>query len=430
MAGLPKPFPEKPPPGPFQRDFWKSPLRGPWLTSFLGSALLPLILICALTGFLSHVAYYPELGSNSVTGPGAVNFDLYFFDWPSNPAWLYAFTQGLHIISGVAAIPILLAKLWSAMPKFFEWPPVRSLAHMLDRLSLALLVGGSLFVFVTGIFNIQLWYPFGFSFVPAHYYGAFIFLAALGLHLVGKIPVARRAFREKGVLKPLRDDLNHTTPEPPAEDTTAPFAPKAPTISRRGLMGTVGAGSLGLALMAIGQVVGGPLRSLAFLSPRGRGFGSGANEFQINRTALEAAINPASTTSSWRLKVDGGTAPVELSREELLAMEQYTESLPIACVEGWSTTQDWTGVRIADLAKLAGVEGDASVTVQSLEEGGSFNQATLADGQVANERSLLALKVNGEDLSIDHGFPARVIVPALPGVHCTKWVSSMTFSEI
>jgi DMSO/TMAO reductase YedYZ molybdopterin-dependent catalytic subunit len=41
---------------------------------------------------------------------------------------------------------------------------------------------------------------------------------------------------------------------------------------------------------------------------------------------------------------------------------------------------------------------------------------------------MLALKVNGEDLSMDHGFPARIIVPALPGVHNTKWVGEMTFS--
>ncbi len=430
MPKLPKPWPENPPPGPFQKTFWKSPLRGPWLTSFLGSALLPLIIVCALTGFLSHVAYYPELGDNSITGSGGVGFDLYFFDWPSSPAWLYAFTQGLHIISGLAAIPILLAKLWSVMPKFFEWPPVRSPAHALDRLSLALLVGGSIFVFFTGVLNIQLWYPFGFSFVPAHYYGAFIFLGALGLHLVGKIPVARKAYRERGVLEPLRDDLNQTTPEPPEQYTTTPLAPKAPTMSRRGLLGAVGAGSLGLALMAVGQVAGGPFRSLAFLSPRGRDFGDGANEFQINRTAMEAAIKPASTEASWRLTLDNGAVAVEVSRDELLAMDQYTESLPIACVEGWSTTQDWTGVRISDLATLAGIEGDAQVTVQSLEESGSFNQATLADSQVANERSLLALKVNGEDLSLDHGFPARVIVPALPGVHCTKWVSSMTFTEV
>ena len=41
--------------------------------------------------------------------------------------------------------------------------------------------------------------------------------------------------------------------------------------------------------------------------------------------------------------------------------------------------------------------------------------------------SLLALRVNGADLTPDHGYPARVILPASPGVHNTKWVSSLTF---
>ena len=41
--------------------------------------------------------------------------------------------------------------------------------------------------------------------------------------------------------------------------------------------------------------------------------------------------------------------------------------------------------------------------------------------------SLLALRVNGADLSPDHGYPARVIMPASPGVHNTKWVTSLTF---
>ena len=36
---------------------------------------------------------------------------------------------------------------------------------------------------------------------------------------------------------------------------------------------------------------------------------------------------------------------------------------------------------------------------------------TLTRTQFGNERALLALKVNGADLSLDHGFPARVIVP-------------------
>ena len=41
----------------------------------------------------------------------------------------------------------------------------------------------------------------------------------------------------------------------------------------------------------------------------------------------------------------------------------------------------------------------------------------------------MALCVNGVDLSLDHGYPARIIIPALPGVHCTKWLGSMQFLE-
>ena len=51
----------------------------------------------------------------------------------------------------------------------------------------------------------------------------------------------------------------------------------------------------------------------------------------------------------------------------------------------------------------------------------------LSAGQVANPDSLLALRVNGADLTPDHGYPARVILPASPGVHNTKWVASVTF---
>jgi DMSO/TMAO reductase YedYZ molybdopterin-dependent catalytic subunit len=134
------------------------------------------------------------------------------------------------------------------------------------------------------------------------------------------------------------------------------------------------------------------------------------------------------TGRGWRLAV-AGTDDAELSRQELLAMQQSSETLPIACVEGWSTTQEWSGVRIRDLAAIAGV-GDAEATVSSLQRGGSFRVATLSPGQVADPRTLLALRVNGADLSPDHGYPARLIGPALPGVHCTKWVDSISFREL
>lgn len=58
---------------------------------------------------------------------------------------------------------------------------------------------------------------------------------------------------------------------------------------------------------------------------------------------------------------------------------------------------------------------------------GDYSHTVLLADQVRDPDALLALRVNGVDLSLDHGYPARIIVPALPGVHNTKWVSSIDF---
>ena len=125
--------------------------------------------------------------------------------------------------------------------------------------------------------------------------------------------------------------------------------------------------------------------------------------------------------------LEGGPERVSLTRDDLLTMPQRTERLPIACVEGWTTTQEWQGVRLADLARRAGVPDPAGVYVESIQEPSTLSKASLNRGQATNPRSLLALAVNGTDLSPDHGYPARIIVPALPGVHNTKWVGRLRF---
>jgi DMSO/TMAO reductase YedYZ molybdopterin-dependent catalytic subunit len=424
--------PRLPEVGPFAKGFWRSPLRGPWMASLLSSALLPLLLICAATGFLSHLAYQPHLGSNAIfNGPGPGNgFDVYGISWPTDPAWLYAATQGLHVITGVMSIPILLAKLWTVIPKLFENPPVLSVSHGLERLSLVLLVGGGLFTIATGVINIQLWYPFGFPFVPAHYYGAIVFVAALALHVALKLGVMRQAFRQQGVLRPLREDLDRTRPEPGLPDviTSAPADPAAPTLTRRGLVAGVGAASVGLGAVVSGQVIGGPLRELAFLAPRGRS-GDGPNGFPVNKTFAASGVAREQVGEVWRLRLRaGGELVAQLTRAELLELEQAEAELPIACVEGWSTTQHWSGVRLGELARLAGARDPETLVVRSLQPRGRLSRVTLNRGQVADDRSLLALRVNGADLSLDHGYPARIIVPALPGVHCTKWVGGLVFA--
>ena len=119
------------------------------------------------------------------------------------------------------------------IPRLFAWPPVTSPAQAIERLSIALLVSSAVFQLATGVANAQYWYPFKFNFVVAHYYGAIVFVASLVLHVIVKTPVVLRAYRERGVLKPLRDNLEHTRPEPPA--SLVATDPAAATMSRRGL---------------------------------------------------------------------------------------------------------------------------------------------------------------------------------------------------
>ncbi|MFF8935858.1 molybdopterin-dependent oxidoreductase [Streptomyces paradoxus] len=398
--------------------FWRSPLRGPWFTSVLGLVLLAGITVLSVTGLLSYAAYNPDLSPVNDKTPDKGILGFYLFAWPTDPHWLYRLNQGVHVTLGITLIPVLLAKLWSVVPRLFALPPARSLAHALERISLVLLVGGGLFEFVTGVLNVQLDYVFPGSFYPLHFYGAWVFLAAFVAHVLLKAPTALRNLRQ------LREERNDLVSPRPAE----------PTVSRRGALWFVGGGSLLLFATTVGQNFGGPLRRTALLAPHGGAEpGSGPNGFQINKTAAYAGIDTAETAGdAWRLVVTGRTGTVRLSRARLAGLALHSSALPIACVEGWSTEdQWWRGVRLRDLAALVGYEDDPpDVFVESLQRHGAFRKAALRANQVADPRSLLALYVNGEELSPDHGYPARIIVPAAPGVLNTKWVARMTFGDL
>jgi DMSO/TMAO reductase YedYZ molybdopterin-dependent catalytic subunit len=415
-------------------SLWRSPLRGPWLTSALGLVLLWGLPVVFVTGLLSNVAYNPWLNGNvALQGRNRSPLDFYLFTWPAHPSWLYAVVQGIHVSLGLALIPAVLVKQWSVMPRLFTWPPARSPAHALERISLVFLVGGIFFEIVTGLLFEEYWVPFHFGFTAAHYYGAWVFFGALVLHTVVKLPKLRRSLRTRGMLSQvLGTDLEHTVPEPPEDpalepDSLVPVAPAPPTMSRRALLGVTAGGTVLLGVQGIGQAVGGPARSLAFLLPRGSKAGTGPNDFPVNGTYAELGL-PASTIPRWKLRVLAADGPrLELTRAELeRRFTQHTYSLALACREGWSTTQLWTGVRLADLAAAVGVHELPAVFIEALDGG----TATLAANQVSADESLLALNVNGVPISPDHGYPARVIVPGEIAVNCLKWVSVMTFAPI
>jgi DMSO/TMAO reductase YedYZ molybdopterin-dependent catalytic subunit len=123
------------------------------------------------------------------------------------------------------------------------------------------------------------------------------------------------------------------------------------------------------------------------------------------------------------LTVTNGSATRAFSGAELAAMPQTTHRLPIACVEGWSADADWTGVVLADLVAAVGGSRDSDVRMISLEPPGPYSRTVLPARHARDARTLIALKLNGQTLNLDHGYPCRLIAPTRPGVLQTKWLS-------
>ncbi|MFJ8076905.1 molybdopterin-dependent oxidoreductase [Streptomyces sp. NPDC096176] len=344
------------------------------------------IAVCFVTGVTSHYLQRPP-------------------DWladalPSRPYWGYRVTQGLHVASGIAAIPLLLAKLWTVYPRLFVWPPLRSVRHALERLSVAVLVAAAVFQLTTGLLNTVQWYPWPFSFVPVHFAVAWLLLGALVLHIAVKYPQIKAHWSRRSA----------GTLELPAEDGP----------DRRSLLTGVAAAVGAVTLTTVGQSFT-PLSRLDLLAPRHPDHGP--QGLPVNRTAAAAGVSGMPLTD-WRLTVTGPRS-YELGLDELAALPQHTVTLPIACVEGWSKSARWTGVRVMDLLELAGARPGTRLRVVSLERRGAYRVMEMGGGYTDDPLTLLALRLNGQVLSRDHGFPARIIAPNRPGVWQTKWVSGM-----
>lgn len=361
--------------------------RGPATTARVGMALGIAFGICFLTGVWSHYQY---------TSP----------DWlpiGPNPAWLYRVTQGLHVATGIASIPLLLVKLWSVYPRFFLRPPKArrdQLVDLLERASIGVLVASAIFQLASGLLNIAQWYPWEFSFRRTHEAVAWVAIGSLLVHVAVKLPVIR-----EGLGASMDDEV-----------VTDPDAP-----SRRAVLRGVTAAS-GLALvLTVGQTV--PfLRRVSVFGVRD---GEGPQGLPINRTARAAGAIEAASDPGFALLIVAGGRTISLTRRELAALPQRTHRLPIACVEGWSRSAVWTGVAVKDLVALVDAPEGSAVTVRSMQTRGAFRTSELPADFVDDPRTLLALELNGEQLSLDHGYPCRIIAPNRPGVLQTKWVRQL-----
>jgi DMSO/TMAO reductase YedYZ molybdopterin-dependent catalytic subunit len=191
------------------------------------------------------------------------------------------------------------------------------------------------------------------------------------------------------------------------------------TVSRRAMLLTTGAAVGVVTLTTVGQSVTW-LRGIDLLAPRDPAVGP--QGIPINRTAAQAGVLTTAFAADWRLSVVG-PRPFQLTLDQLGALPQYEAVLPIACVEGWSVNGRWQGVRLVDLLDRAGAAPGADIRFVSLEKAGFYATTTMPREYARDPLTLLALRLSGQRLSIDHGYPARIIAPGRPGVLQTKWVT-------
>ncbi|CAN5860933.1 molybdopterin-dependent oxidoreductase [soil metagenome] len=369
---------------------FSSPLHDERIAAALGIALGVSFSVCFATGLFSNL-----LQDNPS-----------WAFWPSRPAGLYRVTQGVHVTTGLASIPLLLAKLWVVYPKLFAWPAFSSLAHLVERLTLLVLVGGGLFLVFTGLGNINIYRPWSFGFRPGHYWAAWTTIGAMIVHIGAKAGTTRLVLRGTG------------------EPLGAPDAERTNTggLGRRGFLGTVFGASGAVALFTVGQTFA-PLRKLALLAPRRPDVGP--QGFPINRTAASAGVTETAFDPGYRLTVEGPGGPLRLSLADLRDRPQHEATLPIACVEGWSAEARWRGVRVRDLLAEVGAPDDAGARVVSFQRGRRLGSSDLHANAAHDPDTLLALEVNGEPLHVEHGYPLRLIGPNRPGVLQTKWVDRL-----
>ncbi len=160
---------------------------------------------------------------------------------------------------------------------------------------------------------------------------------------------------------------------------------------------------------------------------------------------------PEIRVDAWRLRIEGTgvRTPVNLTYEEISAMPQTTVTRAIECagngrrfykehfgVEGeggqWRTgaigCAEWTGVKLRHVLERAGLTGGArDVMPEGLDDHRVSRPMPVE--KALRDDTLLVLKMNGETLPPDHGFPVRVLVSGWVGTASIKWLGRIQVAE-
>ncbi|MGO4603627.1 molybdopterin-dependent oxidoreductase [Terrabacter sp. 2YAF2] len=143
-----------------------------------------------------------------------------------------------------------------------------------------------------------------------------------------------------------------------------------------------------------------------------------------------AIVVPRIDANEWKLKVTGMVdREVEIDWKTLQGKQMQEALVTLTCVSnevGGDLVGNavWTGWPVRELLAMAGPKAGADMVLQTSIDG--FTASTPLGALTDDRNALLAIRMNGEPLPFEHGFPVRVVVPGLYGyVSATKWVTEL-----
>ncbi|RLK52431.1 DMSO/TMAO reductase YedYZ molybdopterin-dependent catalytic subunit [Microbacterium telephonicum] len=148
--------------------------------------------------------------------------------------------------------------------------------------------------------------------------------------------------------------------------------------------------------------------------------------YRIDTAIIVPQVDPA----DWSLRIHGMVEEeVVLSWEDVLALPLAESTTTLACVSnevGGDLIGNavWLGYPIRELLARARPTADADMVLSRSIDG--FTASTPLQALTDERDAILAVGMNGEPLPVEHGFPARLVVPGLYGyVSATKWVTEL-----